>query len=90
MRIIALVHLSRSLWMAFFGEKDPSAAQGASGATGFLRTGDLGFLWEGELYICGRIKDLVIVRGRNHYPQDVERTAEGAVAGAVRALGQRL
>lgn len=51
---------------------------------GYLKTGDLGFLWEGELYICGRIKDLVIVRGRNHYPQDVERTAEAAVAGAVR------
>lgn len=51
---------------------------------GFLKTGDLGFLWEGELYICGRIKDLVIVRGRNHYPQDIERTAEAAVAGAVR------
>ncbi|CAM9492519.1 unnamed protein product [Scytosiphon promiscuus] len=53
-------------------------------ADGYLKTGDLGFLWEGELYICGRIKDLVIVRGRNHYPQDVERTAEAAVAGALR------
>eukprot|EP00903_Cladosiphon_okamuranus_P012305 g11537.t1 len=51
---------------------------------GYLKTGDLGFLWEGELYICGRIKDLVIVRGRNHYPQDVERTAEAAVTGALR------
>eukprot|EP00752_Nemacystus_decipiens_P001493 g1467.t1 len=58
----------------------------SSGAShdGYLKTGDLGFLWEGELYICGRIKDLVIVRGRNHYPQDVERTAEAAVAGALR------
>jgi acyl-CoA synthetase (AMP-forming)/AMP-acid ligase II len=35
----------------------------------FLRTGDLGFIHEGQLYICGRAKDLIIVRGRNHYPQ---------------------
>lgn len=42
----------------------------------FLRTGDLGFLHRGELFICGRLKDLIIVRGSNHYPQDIERTAE--------------
>jgi amino acid adenylation domain-containing protein len=44
----------------------------------FLRTGDLGYLRDGELHVAGRQKDLVIVRGRNHHPQDVERTAEGA------------
>ena len=38
-------------------------------SSGFLRTGDLGFMHEGELYICGRLKDLIIVRGRNIYPQ---------------------
>jgi acyl-CoA synthetase (AMP-forming)/AMP-acid ligase II len=42
----------------------------------FLRTGDLGFLNEGELFITGRLKDLIILRGRNLYPQDLERTAE--------------
>lgn len=42
----------------------------------FLRTGDLGFLWNGELFITGRLKDLIIIRGRNLYPQDVELTAE--------------
>ena len=51
---------------------------------GYLRTGDLGFLHKEQLYICGRIKDLVIVGGRNHYPQDIERTAEDAAGGQVR------
>jgi acyl-CoA synthetase (AMP-forming)/AMP-acid ligase II/surfactin synthase thioesterase subunit/acyl carrier protein len=49
---------------------------------GYLRTGDLGFLWEGELYPTGRCKDLIIVRGRNYYPQDLEdglRNAHPAV-----------
>ncbi|MFZ6030179.1 MAG: amino acid adenylation domain-containing protein [Chloroflexota bacterium] len=41
----------------------------------YLRTGDLGFLHDGELFITGRLKDLIIIRGRNHYPQDVELTA---------------
>lgn len=42
----------------------------------FLRTGDLGFIQEGELYITGRIKDLIIIRGTNHYPQDLEWTVQ--------------
>ena len=43
---------------------------------GYLRTGDLGFLHNDELFICGRLKDLIIVGGRNYYPQDLEVTAE--------------
>jgi acyl-CoA synthetase (AMP-forming)/AMP-acid ligase II len=42
----------------------------------FLRTGDLGFFCAGSLYISGRLKDLIIVRGRNHYPEDIEVTVE--------------
>jgi acyl-CoA synthetase (AMP-forming)/AMP-acid ligase II/acyl carrier protein len=44
----------------------------------YLRTGDLGFCHEGELFVTGRLKDVIIVRGRNHYPQDLERTAQAA------------
>lgn len=40
----------------------------------FLCTGDLGFFHDGELYVTGRLKDLIIIRGRNHYPQDIEAT----------------
>lgn len=42
----------------------------------FMRTGDLGFFYNNELYIAGRLKDLIIVRGRNCYPQDIEEIVE--------------
>lgn len=44
--------------------------------SGWLHTGDLGFLSERQLFVTGRTKDLIIVRGRNHYPYDIERVAE--------------
>jgi len=51
---------------------------GETGAT-WLRTGDLGFMnSDDELFVTGRIKDLIIVRGANHYPQDIEHTAQAA------------
>ncbi len=56
----------------------------------FLRTGDLGFLFGGQLYVSGRLKDMIIVRGVNRYPQDIEETVERASdvvqAGAVGAF----
>jgi thioester reductase-like protein len=45
---------------------------------GYLRTGDLGFLHDGELYVCGRIKDMIILRGQNYYPHDIENIVEKA------------
>src|SRR5271156_5131191 len=45
---------------------------------GYLRTGDMGFFHDGELFVCGRIKDMIIVRGQNYYPQDIEEVVEKA------------
>jgi len=47
------------------------------GADGWLNTGDLGYLVDGEVVVCGRVKDVIIMGGRNIYPTDVERVAEG-------------
>ena len=52
----------------------------------WLRTGDLGFISDGELFIVGRIKDLLIIRGRNHYPEDIEATVQGITGGRVAAI----
>jgi fatty acid CoA ligase FadD21 len=52
----------------------------------WLKTGDLGFISDGELFIVGRIKDLLIIRGRNHYPEDIEATVQGITGGRVAAL----
>lgn len=49
-----------------------------TGAGPYLRTGDLGFLVNSELFVTGRIKDMMIIRGQNHYPQDIERTLEAS------------
>jgi acyl-CoA synthetase (AMP-forming)/AMP-acid ligase II len=51
-----------------------------TGERGWLRTGDLGALLDGQLLVTGRLKDLLIVDGRNHYPQDVEETIQNAVS----------
>ncbi len=53
----------------------------------FLRTGDLGFVLDGELFITGRLKDVIIIRGRNHYPQDIELTVEQSHPGLQPSCG---
>jgi fatty acid CoA ligase FadD21 len=75
----------------------PPSEQGCFGATlvdpspgtpdgPWLRTGDLGFIYAGELFIVGRIKDLLIIRGRNHHPEDIEATVQEITRGRVAAI----
>lgn len=69
--------VARGYWMRpEETEQTFHASTADTGAGPFLRTGDLGFLHEGELFVTGRIKDVIIIRGRNHYPQDIELTIE--------------
>jgi thioester reductase-like protein len=67
-----------------------SITNDSSDAHAYLRTGDLGFLRDGELFVCGRLKDIVILRGQNYYPEDleaaVERTSEKIQFGSVAAF----
>jgi long-chain fatty acid adenylase/transferase FadD26 len=55
-------------------------------ATSWLRTGDLGVIFEGELFILGRLKDVLMVDGRNHYPDDIEATVQEITGGRVAAI----
>ncbi len=57
---------------------NPSHAEGATDDGTWVRTGDYGAYHDGDLYITGRVKDLVIIDGRNHYPQDLEYSAQEA------------
>jgi acyl-CoA synthetase (AMP-forming)/AMP-acid ligase II len=60
----------------------------------FLRTGDLGFVADGEVYVTGRLKDLIIIAGRNHYPSDIELTVQQSGApvrpGACAAVSEHI
>ena len=75
-----------------FGGYRRSAGTGADDFDphGYYATGDLGFVLDGELFVTGRLKDLIIIRGRNYHPQDVEALVgevDGVVAGRVVAFG---
>jgi len=75
---VAGPHVAQGYWRNPEATASVFKARTASGdARHWLRTGDLGFLDEhGELYITGRINDLIIIRGINHYPQDIEETVQ--------------
>ena len=63
-------------WNRLGETRDIFQAFTADGDGPYMRTGDLGFLWKGNLYITGRLKDMIIIQGRNYYPQDIELTVE--------------
>jgi acyl-CoA synthetase (AMP-forming)/AMP-acid ligase II/acyl carrier protein len=72
--------------------EDPAANAESFTADGWLRTGDLGLVHDGELYICGRAKEIIFVNGQNYYPHDLEAIAQrapGLELGKVAAAGIR-
>lgn len=70
-------NVARAYWRNDAATRDELNAKIAGEDGRWLRTGDLGFLdHTGELFVTGRIKDLIIIRGINHYPQDIERTVQ--------------
>ncbi|MGV7929750.1 MAG: fatty acyl-AMP ligase [Spirochaetota bacterium] len=74
---------SRSVALGYFDDSSSTnqtfnAYLSDTGEGPFLRTGDLGFLYENQLYVTGRIKDMIIINGKNIYPHDLERTAENS------------
>ena len=71
-------HVTAGYWQREDETRELCRATLSDGSGPFLRTGDLGFLHAGELYVTGRMKDLIIIRGLNHYPQDIERAVEAA------------
>ncbi|SKR63855.1 acyl-CoA synthetase [Mycobacteroides abscessus subsp. abscessus] len=84
-------NVASGYWRKSPEEQRCFGAQIADPSTGtpegpWLRTGDLGFVSEGELFIVGRIKDLLIIRGRNYYPEDIEATVQEISRGRVAAI----
>jgi len=73
--------VAQGYWNKPKESQDSFQAHTSKGEGPFLRTGDFGFLENGNLYVTGRLKDLVIIRGINHYPQDIEHTLEKEIEG---------
>jgi acyl-CoA synthetase (AMP-forming)/AMP-acid ligase II len=72
-------HVARGYWHRAYESERTFGARivGEESATCYLRTGDLGFFYQGDLHLAGRIKDIIIVAGRNHDPADIELTVGG-------------
>ncbi|MFF7972346.1 AMP-binding protein [Streptomyces sp. NPDC007905] len=68
--------VAKGYWRNALATRESFRAQLPDREGRFLRTGDLGLLRDGELFVTGRLKDLIVIDGRNHYPQDLELTAE--------------
>src|SRR6185369_13917361 len=68
--------VARGYWGRPSETEQTFGAHLANGEGPFLRTGDLGFFHDGQLFVTGRLKDLIVIRGRNLYPQDIELTVE--------------
>ncbi len=80
--------IARGYWANVEATREIFQARTVPDAAGpFLRTGDLGFLHDGQLFITGRRKDLIIIGGTNHYPQDIELTALSAHPALAEAAG---
>ncbi|MCY4045849.1 MAG: AMP-binding protein [Cellvibrionales bacterium] len=77
-------HIAKGYWNKPEENMEAFAAKTACGQGPFLRTGDLAAQVAGELYMVGRMKDMLIIRGKNHYPQDIELTAANACPSLVR------
>lgn len=75
---VSSLSVGQGYWQREEATRETFCATTADGQGPFLRTGDLGFLYEGQLYVAGRLKDMIIVRGVNRYPQDIEQTVEAA------------
>lgn len=74
-------HIAQGYWDNITLNQEIFQAVTADNQGPFMRTGDLACRSEGEIFITGRLKDLLIIRGRNHYPQDIELTASTAAEG---------
>jgi acyl-CoA synthetase (AMP-forming)/AMP-acid ligase II len=73
--------VAKGYWNRPTETEETFGARLATGEGAYLRTGDLGVLSAGELFVTGRTKDVIVIRGRNHYPQDIEATVQEAHPG---------
>lgn len=84
---VAGLSVAQGYWNNAVKSQQSFQARLANHEETFLRTGDLGFLLNGEVYITGRIKDTIIINGENHYPQDIELTVSGCHPALASSIG---